>query len=259
MLSYLIVCTVALFASTLTFFSGFGLGTLLLPAFALFFPVQMAVALTGVVHFLNGVFKAALVSRHANWGVVVRFGAPALLASFFGAWLLLSMSDLPPLLSYRYGASAEADVTLLKVVVGVVLIVFALLELTPRFQELSFGPKYMPLGGLLSGFFGGISGMQGALRSAFLVRAGLSKDQFIGTGVVIALIIDVARLGVYARIFQEQRESLDFGILFAATAAAFIGAFAGNRLLKKMTLGGVRRVVAVMLVAVGVGLVIGLL
>jgi uncharacterized membrane protein YfcA len=40
-MSYLVVCAVALLASALTFFSGFGLGTLLLPAFALFFPIEI--------------------------------------------------------------------------------------------------------------------------------------------------------------------------------------------------------------------------
>jgi hypothetical protein len=64
--TYLVVCSVALLASGLTFFSGFGLGTLLLPAFALFFPVEQAVALTAVVHFLNGLFKLGLVGRHAD-------------------------------------------------------------------------------------------------------------------------------------------------------------------------------------------------
>lgn len=56
-MSYLIICSVAFVASGLTFFSGFGLGTLLLPAFALFFTVEKAIALTAVVHFLNGLFK----------------------------------------------------------------------------------------------------------------------------------------------------------------------------------------------------------
>ncbi len=37
-MAYFIVAAVALLASGLTLFSGFGLGTLLLPAFALFFP-----------------------------------------------------------------------------------------------------------------------------------------------------------------------------------------------------------------------------
>jgi len=41
---YVVVMTVAFIASGLTFFSGFGLGTLLLPAFALFFPAEHAVA-----------------------------------------------------------------------------------------------------------------------------------------------------------------------------------------------------------------------
>ena len=36
-MSYLIICTVALAVSGLTLFSGFGLGTLLMPVFALFF------------------------------------------------------------------------------------------------------------------------------------------------------------------------------------------------------------------------------
>lgn len=47
-----------------------------------------------------------------------------------------------------------------------------------------FPPHWLPLGGLLSGFFGGLSGNQGALRSAFLLKAGLSKEAFIATGTV---------------------------------------------------------------------------
>ena len=82
--------------------------------------------------------------------------------------------------------------------VGLLLLLFASAELLPRFRDVSFGPRYLPLGGLLSGFFGGLSGMQGALRSAFLARAGLTKEAFVGTGVVVACLIDVSRLGVYS-------------------------------------------------------------
>ncbi|HVJ89789.1 MAG TPA: hypothetical protein VM580_08275 [Labilithrix sp.] len=70
-MQYVIICTVALIASGLTFFSGFGLGTLLLPAFSIFFELEIAVALTASVHFLDGIFKLALVGRHANLGVAV--------------------------------------------------------------------------------------------------------------------------------------------------------------------------------------------
>lgn len=52
-------------------------------------------------------------------------------------------------------------------------------------------------GGTISGFFGGLSGNQGALRSAFLLKAGLSKKAFVATGVVSAVIFDAVRLMVY--------------------------------------------------------------
>jgi uncharacterized membrane protein YfcA len=45
---FIIIPAVALLASLLAFFSGFGLGTILLPAFTIFFPVNIAVALTAI-------------------------------------------------------------------------------------------------------------------------------------------------------------------------------------------------------------------
>ena len=53
----ILLCLAAFLASLLTFFSGFGLGTILMPVFALFFPLEMAIALTGVVHLLSNLFK----------------------------------------------------------------------------------------------------------------------------------------------------------------------------------------------------------
>ena len=55
---YVAVCLAALAASGLTLFSGFGLGTLLMPVFALFFPIEVAVAQTAAVHFANKIGRA---------------------------------------------------------------------------------------------------------------------------------------------------------------------------------------------------------
>src|SRR3954470_8725006 len=122
-MTYLVICSVAFVASGLTFFSGFGLGTLLLPAFALFFPIQQAVALTAVVHFLNGLFKLALVGQHADRRAVLRFGIPAILAACAGAWVLLQLSNLQPLASYAVFGK-EFFITPVKLVVACLLIVF---------------------------------------------------------------------------------------------------------------------------------------
>ncbi|HEU4368046.1 MAG TPA: sulfite exporter TauE/SafE family protein [Methylomirabilota bacterium] len=257
-MSYLVVFAVAFVASGLTFFSGFGLGTLLLPAFALFFPVERAVALTAVVHFLNGLFKLALVARHADLPIVLRFGVPALLASLAGAWLLLWLSGIGPLVEYPL-LGRTVRLTPVKLVVGLLLLAFGVAELAPRACDVSFGPRYLPLGGALSGFFGGLSGMQGALRSAFLSRADLPKEAFVATGVVVACLIDVSRLGVYARSLARESAHIDYWLLAGAVLSAFVGSVLGNRFLSAVTMRGVRRIVAGMLLLVALGLATGAL
>lgn len=249
-MNYLIICAAALAASGLTFFSGFGLGTVLLPVFSLFFPISEAVALTAVVHSLNGLFKLALAGVRANRRIVLRFGLPAIAASFAGAWALAWLSDIPPIFS---------TVMPVKLIIGFLLLIFGALEFFPQFSKLSFEPRYLPMGGFLSGFFGGLCGMQGALRSAFLIRAGLSKEEFIGTGIVIACLIDIARIGVYLQSAAQWSGRLDYRLLAAAVLSAFAGAALGNKYLKKLTLAGVRKIVAAMLTAVAAGLMSGIL
>ena len=254
----LVVALVAFVASALTFVSGFGLGTLLMPVFAVFMPVERAVAATGVVHFLNSLFKFGLVGRHAHWPTVARFGVPALIASFVGAWWLVNLAAQPPLLTWTLGGRL-LHVTTAKLLIGALLLVFVLVEWVPRWKRLTVSPSYMPLGGVLSGLAGGVSGMQGALRSAFLARAGLSRDAFVATGVVIACLIDVSRLGVYSRMYGAHRESLDIPLLAVAVLCAFAGALVGRRCLEQLTMDAVRHVIAVLLLLMAASIVIGLI
>src|SRR5687768_4398513 len=122
-MEYFVICLVALAGSALTFFSGFGLGTLLVPVFALFFPVELAIGLTAIVHFLNNLFKLALVGGSARRDIVLRFGIPSLIASFCGAWLLGRLSQSPPL--YEYGPEDNPFViTPLKLTIAVLLLFF---------------------------------------------------------------------------------------------------------------------------------------
>src|SRR5512142_1070008 len=99
---YFVICLCAFVVSGLTLFSGFGLGTLLLPVMALFFPIDAAIALTAVVHCLNNLLNFALLGRHADKATVLRFGLPAILAALAGARLLLWLSHLQPLLAYQF-------------------------------------------------------------------------------------------------------------------------------------------------------------
>lgn len=257
-MEYFLISLVALIGSGLTLFSGFGLGTILLPVFALFFPIEVAVALTAIVHFLNNIFKLALLGKYADKYVVLLFGIPAFIAAFLGAKALLLFANLPPLYTYAIG-SKVFDIEPVKLVVAILIILFAILELSPTFSKISFSRKFLPLGGLLSGFFGGLSGHQGALRSMFLIKAGLTKEAYIATGIVIAVFIDISRIIVYMAIFKALGNSVNYALLAVVSLAAFAGAFIGNKLVKKITIEMLHKIVAVMLLIIAVLICMGII
>jgi uncharacterized membrane protein YfcA len=257
----LIVCLVAFAGSTLTLFSGFGLGTVLLPAMALLFPPAEAVAATAIVHLLNNLFKGGLVVRGADWTIVARFGFPALVGSVAGALVLTFLGKAGPLFTLAL-LDRTLEPTAAAVVIGLLLILFAVLELMPWFQRLAFPSHWIPLGGVITGFVGGLSGQQGALRTAFLLKSGMDAQHFIATGVMIAILIDLARLPTYALQLSQvgmiaQQDTLQ--MLAAATISAFAGAWIGAKYMRKVTIGFVRLIVALMMILIGLALASGLL
>ena len=253
-----IICLAAFLTAILTFFSGFGLGTILAPVFAIFFPIDIAIALTGVVHFSNNLFKIALIGRNTDKAVLLRFGIPAILASFAGAWLLLKITVLPTIVEYElWGKTFE--ITAVKLIIALLLIIFSILEISPSFQKVQFGKDKLMWGGILSGFFGGLSGIQGAIRSAFLIKSGLSKEAYIATGVVIACLVDFTRLSVYASRFTTANLHENMTLLISATLAAIAGAYFGKKLLKKVTLHSIQLVVAIMLILISIALGLGII
>jgi hypothetical protein len=142
--------------------------------------------------------------------------------------------------------------------VGVLIVFFAVQELRGGKKQ-AIPAAWLPLGGVVSGFFGGLSGNQGAFRSAFLLGAGLGKESFIATGVVLACVVDVTRLGVYAGMAGSHLITDNAGLVVAATLSAFLGVHVSRKVLKKMTIQTVRVLVGVMLLVLGAGLALGVI
>lgn len=265
-MEYIVVAITVLFGAGLTFFSGFGLGTLMLPVFSLFFDLPVAVGATAVVHFANNIFKFAMVSKYIHIQTYIKFGLPALVAAIAGGFVLTYFDAIPPLNDYKIGDHAF-QITPVKVGIGSLMIFFAWFDLDPRFSNLNVTARHLPFGGILSGFFGGFSGHQGAFRATFLTKAGLSKEQFIGTSNAVSLTVDLMRMTVYfigAKAIHGESKLLDAiadsklllgtGILFA-----FFGTLIGKKLLTKTTINGIQKTVGVLLVLMGAGLISGLL
>jgi uncharacterized membrane protein YfcA len=238
--SLLLLFLAALGASLLKFYTGFGLGTLLLPVYALFVSLPEAVALTAAVHLAGNLAKAFALYRSADREILRRFGLTALIGAALGA---LSLSHI--------------DAAWLPQVLGVLIIGLGLFELWPGFQSFGVPPRWMPLGGFISGYLGGLSGHQGAPRSAFLLRAGIEPTAFLATGALIACGVDLVRLGFYGTGLRGWDWQAHRELLIAGGAGALLGVVLGLRWIKSVTLPGLRLAVGWAMVALGAAMCAG--
>jgi uncharacterized membrane protein YfcA len=254
----IILIAAALCGSFLSFFCGFGLGTLLLPAFILTLPVPVAIAASALVHMANNLFKLFLLGRYAEKRLLLSFGLWSVVGALMGAITLIYLGGAG--ISYSYVVFGyTAEITLLNSLVGCVIIGFSWFELSAAADRgFKIERNALKAGGWLSGFFGGLSGHQGALRSAFLMRVGLSKEAFMGTRVVCACMVDLTRISVYAGDISTSWNDIPWGHALAAVLSAFTGAWLGNRFLKKMELPILNRIVSIALILFGLKLMLGL-
>ena len=253
----LIISIVAFLAALLTFFSGFGLGTILTPVMLIFFPPEIAISLTGIVHFCNNIFKLSIIGSQFNKEVLIKFGIPAVIFAFAGSYALFFISN-DTLFTHHLFVN-KTDVSYVQFIIAIILIFFALIDLIPFFKKLKFNKSILPIGGILSGFFGGLTGNQGALRSAFLIKMNLEKSVFIATTVVISFFVDLTRISVYISKIKDFEISNYLILGLAAIVSAIAGSFIGFKSLKKITLNFIRNLVAIMILLIAFLLLLGIL
>ena len=250
-MEYFLIPLFTFIASIITFLAGFGINTILVPVFALFFEIKYAIALTAVIHLLHNIFKLILTAKYADKSIIISFGLPAVVSSFIGVYALNLISNLKPLITYNI-FHHDFSISLLKLVIAFLIIFFAFYDLIPQFQAIAFKKKLMPLGGLISGFLGGLSGHQGALRSAFLIKSNLSKESFIGTGVIIAFMVDLSRLALYFTLFAKEIFHSNIMLISISTVFAILGAIIGNHFLKKVSFESIKIIVNFMIIVFGI-------
>lgn len=148
---------------------------------------------------------------------------------------------------------------MVKLIVGHLILLFAAFEVVPRLRGISFDRRYVPLGGFLSGFFGGLSGHPGCSEGRISDQDGSFKRVICCTGLSAAILIDLSRLSVYMRHFVLAGPGGHGPLLIAACAAALVGTAIGSRIIGKITFRIVRILVSVLLAVVALELLTGLL
>jgi hypothetical protein len=253
----------SLLGSTLTFFSGFGLGTILLPLFLILFPVEIAIPASAIVHFANSLFKFGFVYKHVHLSVLLKFGIPAVIASYFGSKLLVLFSNNQVLFKHHFFGASNGlyEVSTINFIIGILIICFTIIELNKKVAKFALKPKYLAIGGILSGFFGGVSGHQGALRSLFLKKANLTKEQLVGTSNSISLGVDIVRISVYSKLILDSKllENESISYVYISIIGAFLGVYLGSKLLQKITIDFLQKIISLALFIFGLVMSIGII
>lgn len=255
-MTYLIIALSAFLASTLTFFSGFGLATVLTPVLIIFFPAPIAISLTAIVHFLNNIFKLILTGKNINKEVLLKFGVTAMIGAVFGSFALVMIAQKSFIISYHL-FNHSFKVELVNLTIGMIILSFVMVEMLPEINKVSINKNLLPIGGILSGFFGGLSGHQGAFRSLFLIKCNLSKEQFVATGILIACLVDVIRLSIYGVNFLTMEIGKDFQLLLLTVISAFLGSYIANKYMQKITIKLIKNIITVLLLFISLGLITG--
>ena len=237
MMQLIIITLITLVASCVGLVSGFGLGTIMAPTLLFFLPFSQVILLVCIIHWFHNIWKLLFFHHGINWQLFLSFGIPSIIAGIFGALLVGDKGFM------------------LTSLLGVFLIAYVfVLWFMPT---LHFKHTWLNgfIGGTLTGFFAGIFGIRGALRSMFLSAFNLSKATYLGTIGAISFLLDSTRLIVYFSHGIKLEQSLTNGLLFFIPAS-FIGAWIGKYAVHKIPQEHFRKIIAIFLLCAGIRLLL---
>lgn len=216
MVEVIIVAAGAFIAAALTVPAGFGLSTMLTPFVLAFMPPHEAIAIVAVVHGAHNAAKCWSMWEWIDFSAFKRYGIWLVFGAMTGAGLQNQVSQGP-----------------LLVVVGAFLVILPLLTLSERWTGYRIPEANDRVGGFGSGFMGGLSGHQGALRAMFLTRRLPDKMAYAATASVLALCVDLSRIPVYM-VFRSEDLISHAQICFILVISAVLGARMGKKWLESL-------------------------
>ena len=234
-----LVVFLTLFASSIGTMTGFGTSTLMVPILSLFLPIPVTLLFVGMIHWFGNIWKMLFFKSGFNWKLILLFGVPGIIVSFFAAILPLALQE-----------------TLLQQLLGLFLVAYvSYLFYKPKW-EISASTSNALLGGSLSGFFAGIFGVGGAIRGTFLTAFDLKKSVYIFTSGVIGFLIDTSRISQYFLGGTRLNTNLTLALAFCIPVS-LIGAYIAKRLIDKTPQKSFRTFIAIALLLVGIRYLLG--
>jgi uncharacterized membrane protein YfcA len=237
----IIVLIVAVLAGATASVVGFGIGSLLTPLVAIRYGMPVAVALVSIPHAIATALRCWRLRAAIDWPVLRRFGVVSAAGGLAGAAI------------YTRAGGRELTIAL-----GVLLILTAVATLTGWMMRWTPRGPMVWLLGAASGAFGGLAGNQGGIRAAAMQPFRLAPAAFVATATATGLLVDAARMPVYAiDIARAAALPAGFWTLVAiASVGVVAGTLTGERLLLGLSVAQFRRVLGVAIGVLGVWLLV---
>ena len=228
----------AVVAGAIAAVSGFGIGSLLTPVLLVWFAPREAVALVAIPHAVASTFRWLKLRADVDRITFRQFGVASAVGGLAGA-----------------GLQARLGAGVLTGVLGILLVMAGTGELTGRRLPLPRTRLWRLIGGGASGFFGGLVGNQGGLRSAALLGFQLTPRQLVATATAAAVIVDLVRVPVYVATSGAALAAHP-ELLLVTSGAVVIGTFIGVPVLGKLPERAYRRIIGSLLVMLGLALLV---
>jgi uncharacterized protein len=213
--------------------AGFGIGSLLTALLGMRLETKLAVAVVAIPHLIGTSLRFAIMRGQVDRRVFLRFGTMSAAGGLAGA-LLHTYAESP----------------ILTAVFGCLLIFTGVMGLFGLDKRLQLRGWMGWAAGALSGLLGGLVGNQGGIRSAAMLGFDVPKQTFVATATAIGLVVDGARLPVY--LWTQGRDIASaWPYVATATGGVVLGTLVGKRVLQWIPETIFRRVVAAIVLALG--------
>lgn len=235
--SLLLLFLVATLAGAIAAVSGFGIGSLVTPFLLLRFSAPEAVTLVALPHAWATAFRLLRLRRSIHGPTFRQFGIASAIGGLAGA-----------VLQGQLGGFA------LTVVLAALLLLAGFGELRQRLLPLPDTRGWKLVGGTLSGFFGGLVGNQGGIRAAALLQYGLTPSEIVATATATALLVDMARVPIYA-FTGSGLIAAQVPLILWMTLGVTTGTIIGVPLLGRLQQSSYRRLIGVLLISLALFLI----
>ncbi len=234
-----LLLTGAFLAGIVTGLTGFGTALTAMALWLYAITPVLAAPLVAFCSLSSHVFTVRKIWPDMNFRAAMPFVFGGVLGIPAGVWLLTKLSP-----------------DMFKLVVGIVLIVYPLFMLVAKKPPaIAQAPKFVDGGiGVIAGICGGFAGLSGPILVIWSQLCQWSKQQARGVLQLINMIILLAAIVAYAVRGLVTGELLTLVAL--CVPATLCGAWIGLRLYERIAQDSFRRLVLVLLMASGLGLIV---